>query len=136
MGKLIERLRDASRSGVYRAGGDAEVLDALREGRLAATAFRLEGVGTKAELLRRLAYGLRLPDWFGHNWDALQDCLRERSGYLLFRGYDAIPAQDLDVLLDVLRASAEFHAEQGEPFFAVFVDPGGRLPLPDLFREA
>jgi hypothetical protein len=136
MGKLLQRLRDASRSGVYRVGGDVEILDALREGGLSATTLALDGVRTKAELLRRLADGLVLPDWFGHNWDALQDCLRERSGYLLFLGYGAIPAQDLDVLLDVLRSSAEFHAQRGEPLFAVFVDPGGRLRLPDLFREA
>ena len=38
--------------------------------------------------------------------------------------------------LDVLASGAEFHAEQGAPFFALFVDPDGKLDLDDLFREA
>ncbi len=34
-------------------------------------------VGTKHALLETLAGGLEFPGWFGHNWDALEDCLRD-----------------------------------------------------------
>jgi len=34
MGKLLERLQDSSRSGVYRAGSDVAILEALRGSRL------------------------------------------------------------------------------------------------------
>ena len=136
MGKLLERLQDASRSGVYRVRSDAAMLDALREKDLAAARVSLEGVSSKAELLQRIARTLEFPEWFGGNWDALEDCLSEAGGYLLFHGHRDLPADDLGVLIDVLASSAEFHAEQGEPFFAVFVDPQSVLDLDDLHREA
>jgi hypothetical protein len=133
MGKLLLRLQDASRSGVYRVRGDAEVLDELK-GSAAKVSFK--GAGTKDELLDRIAQALRFPDWFGRNWDALEDCLTEVRGCLLFYDFQGIEADDLAVLLDVLASSAEFRADQGEPFFALFVDPAGELDLDDLFREA
>jgi hypothetical protein len=136
MGKLLERLKDASRSGVYRVRSDGPVLDALREGGLSATKILLEGAATKADLLERMARTLEFPEWFGGNWDALEDCLTEVHGYLLFYDYQGIAADDLGVLLDVLASSAEFWAEQGEPFFAIFVDPAGSLGIDNLFREA
>jgi hypothetical protein len=136
MGKLLERLKDASRSGVYRVRSDGPVLDALREGGLSATKILLEGAATKADVLERIARSLQFPEWFGGNWDALEDCLTEVHGYLLFYGFQGIAADDLGVLLDVLASSAEFWAEQGEPFFAIFVDPAGSLGIDNLFREA
>ena len=134
MGKLLQRLQDASRSGVYRVRTDAEVLDALRGN--GPRKISLQGITTKSALLDRIARTLEFPEWFGGNWDALEDCLSEVRGYLLVHDYQGIPADDLGVLLDVLASSAEFHAEQGEPFFAIFVDPQNALDLDDLFREA
>jgi hypothetical protein len=136
MGKLLERLKDASRSGVYRVRLDAPVLEAVGEGGLSAVKVALQGAATKADVLKRIAATLKFPDWFGGNWDAFEDCLTEVHGYLLFYGYQGILADDLSVLLDVLASSAEFHAAQGEPFFAIFVDPQRSLGIEDLFREA
>ena len=33
----------------------------------------------KADLLRALAKGLKFPDYFGWNWDALDECVRDLS---------------------------------------------------------
>ena len=132
MGKLLERMSDASKSGVYRVSRDREVLDTLP----AIDRISLAGAKTKAELLERIARALQLPDWFGQNWDALEDSLSERAGHLLFCDWQGLAADDLGVLLDVLASSAEFCAGQGEPMFAVFVDPERRLDLDPLFREA
>ena len=136
MGKLLQRLQDPSRSGVYRVSRDAEVLDAARSGGLSVRKLSLRGVRTKDELLERIASELQFPDWFGNNWDALEDCFTEARGYFQFCDYESIGADDLGVLVDVLASSAEYWAERGEPFFAIFVDPAGKLELKDLFREA
>jgi len=39
------------------------------------------------------------------------------------------------VLLEVLAAAAEHWAGRGLPFFAVFIDPGHALALPELYRR-
>jgi hypothetical protein len=132
MGKLAERLNDASRSGVYRVSQDREVLETLP----AIHRISLAGVKSKGELLDRIALTLHLPDWFGQNWDALEDSLSERAGHLLFSDWQGLAADNLGVLLDALDSSAEFCAGKGRPFFAVFVDPERRLQLEDLFRES
>jgi len=37
----------------------------------------LKGVRSKKALLEALAVGLKLPKHFGHNWDALDDCIND-----------------------------------------------------------
>jgi RNAse (barnase) inhibitor barstar len=39
----------------------------------------LKGVRSKKALLEALATGLKLPRHFGHNWDALADCLMDNG---------------------------------------------------------
>jgi hypothetical protein len=136
MGKLIQRLQDASRSGVFRASRADEIMDAVRGSELFVAKIRF---GPKERLLKNIAAALKFPDWFGANWDALEDCLSDLSwqgagGHVLVFE-SAEPGDELGVLVDVLRSSAEWWASRGRPFFAVFVDPARRLPLPDLFTE-
>ena len=137
MGKLLERLRDPVRSGAYRVLRPDEVLDAVKATDMVVAKVRF---AAKEELLKNIAQALDFPDWFGHNWDALEDCLsdlswREAPGYILM--FEK-PRRDDDfgVLIDVLRSSAESWAARRKPFFALFVDPAPALPLPDLFRQA
>lgn len=133
-GKLIQRLQDASRSGAYRVSRVDEVEDALKGSNLSLVRVRF---ADKAQLLKNIASALNFPDWFGHNWDALEDCLtdlswRDAPGHVLLLEGGA----DIGMLSDVLESAAQFWAGQGRPFFAVFVDPHRRLRLKDLFREA
>jgi hypothetical protein len=141
MSKLLQRLKDASRSGVYRAPSDAVVLDVVRGSGLRAVDISLQAVKGKDELLRRIAVGLEFPGWFGGNWDALEDCLSDLSwqkadGWVvLFRDFAEASPDDIGVLVDVLRSAAQFWAENGRLFFAVFIDPDRTLDVPDLYRE-
>jgi len=141
MGKLTQRLTDASRSGVYRAAGGAEIEDAVRGTRLDLAVCDLGGVDDKQALLARLAQSLGFPEWFGGNWDALEDCLcdlswRPGDGHVfVLSGTTAVPADELGVLLDVLASSAAFWSERGRPFFAVLLDPAHEVGLPELFRR-
>lgn len=76
----------------------------------------VEGVRSKADLLRSLSSQLSFPDWFGWNWDALHDCLRDlswlqESRIVLQHGdVPALPIDELraylDILSDVTRDSA------------------------------
>ena len=110
MGKLLERLKDASRSGVYRVRADAPVLEALGEAGVSAVKIVLGGAATKADVLQRIARTLEFPDWFGGNWDALEDSLgdlswRKGAGHVLV--FTTYPTGDeRGVLTDVLRSSA------------------------------
>ncbi len=138
MEKLTQCLSDATRSGVYRAPRSDDIEDAARGTRLDLARVDLAGVQDKEALLARLATALALPDWFGGNWDALEDCLtdlswRAGSGHvILIKEHGELPADDLGVLLEVLAAAAEHWATRGLPFFAVFLDPGHALALPEL----
>ena len=136
MSKLLQRLQDPARSGVYRARRSDEIVDATRGSALNVTRIVLPD-GTSP--LPSIAGALTFPDWFGQNWDALEDCLsdlswREAAGYVLMFE-NAVAGDELGILTDVLAASAEFWKARGKPFFAVFIDPRRALTLPELFRE-
>lgn len=51
--------------------------------------LRIDGgaISDKDELLDTIAEGFGFPDWFGRNWDALEECLRDldavNDGYAL-----------------------------------------------------
>jgi hypothetical protein len=135
-GKLLQRLQDPSRSGVYRTTRVEEILDAVGASKLSLARIAF---ADKPQLLKNIAAALQFPDWFGHNWDALEDCLtdlswRQAPGYVLLFEKPS-PGDDLGVLVDILRTSAESWSARGKPFFAVFIDPARSLPLPDLFRQ-
>ena len=140
-GEFSERLRDASSSGLYGVAKEDNVVGSARAARITIARISLAEVGTKEELLRRFATALGFPDWFGLNWDALEDCLTDMSwrpaeGYLLLicdiAGLEDLESEERDTLFDILRACARFWAEADTPFLVAFVDPAGVLALPAL----
>ena len=102
----------------------------------------LAGCHDKPELLRRLAISLQLPANFGHNWDALADCLRDLRwipawGYvLLFEHADEFrqaAEADYNILLGMLDDAATFGIDNDMPWFAFLALPDdafddGHLP--------
>jgi len=141
MGKLIQRLQDSARSGVYRTSQVAPLLDAVRGSRLSFARIGLQKATDKQALLCTIASELGFPDWFGANWDALEDCLtdlswREAEGHVLaFEGLQSLPGGELGTLIDTLSGAAQFWAGRKKPFFAVFIDPKRALKLAALFDE-
>jgi len=136
MSKLLARLSDPARSGVYRARHKEDVVDALR-----GSTHAVAEIDLSKGVFDAFAKALAFPDWFGRNWDALEDCLsdlswRKADGHvLLIAGFEEVSRDELGVLREVLASSAEFWAGRGRSFFAVFVDPRGALALPALYRE-
>jgi len=132
--KLLARLSDPTKSGVYRTREEKDILDATRGAKLDVVV-----VDAKEHLFDDLARALAFPTWFGRNWDALEDVLgdlswRKGDGHVVvFRIFPA--GEEFGILLDVLRTTAEYWAGRGKPFFAIFLDAGKSLALPDLYRE-
>ncbi len=68
-------------------------------------------VHSKDELLRELSDTLSFPDYFGHNWDALWDCLNDfywidaHEIALIHNRIPDIGSADLKIYLDLLSES-------------------------------
>lgn len=137
MSKLLERLSDPAKSGVYRASHDGDIRDALSAGgHDLATVTLAPG---KDAMLASIAASLDFPGWFGGNWDALEDCFTDLSWRKgdkhVFLFLHPSAGDDLGILLDVLASAAEFWRERERVFFAVLVDPAHLLKVPDLYME-
>lgn len=93
------------------------------------------GCTGKDDALARFARALRFPDWFGGNWDALQDCLSDLSwlraeGYLLLLDdvaqWRAADPESFGITLEILEQAGNAWRLQLKPFWAV-------LPVEDPF---
>ncbi len=93
---------------------------------------------SKADLLDRFAAALSFPSWFGHNWDAMHDCLTDLSwlpaaAYQLVLSHPALLREQnpelLTSVLQVLGDAATFWAGQGLAFSVKLVEDGE--PSPD-----
>jgi biotin synthase-related radical SAM superfamily protein len=138
MSKLLQRLSDAAKSGVYRTAHGDDILQATKASGLQVARIDLAGAGKEA-LLARIARALSFPQWFGGNWDALEDCLADLSSsqaighVLLFEGRSDLAADEMGILVDILGSVAAASAERKRPFFAVFVK--GPPALPELYKS-
>ena len=94
--------------------------------------FEVCGVAIKNadDLLDALAQAMQFPEYFGRNWDALDECLRDMSwlpakGYVLFlRDARRLWQQASDAagqLVETWLFTAEEWGRSGVPFHLVFV---------------
>jgi RNAse (barnase) inhibitor barstar len=132
----LDRAADAGLRWI--AAGEVEALCAAgRAAGLHCVRIDLGRCRDKAALLERLADALRFPDWFGHNWDALADCLDDLSwlpegGVLLVledcRRFCAAAPRDYAVLLEILADAANAWRARAVPFwpFISMAAPVGR----------
>lgn len=92
---------------------------------------------TPANLFAEFARAMKFPDYFGHNWDALEECLADlewlpAKGYVLLitDAVSVLPNDDTEYenLLEILsdagetwgNGQAETSARRGTPFHALF----------------
>lgn len=137
-------LCDVDKSGVYHApvGGRNELAEAAKSLGYGLFPVDLLAVTDKAGLLDAVAAALDFPDWFGRNWDALEECLVDLSwwpapGYVvLLENADrlhAAHAADLDTALQIFAGAAESWRQEGVPFWTlVDVRADGAAWLPEL----
>jgi len=130
-----ELLADPAQAGAYFIDArDSQALaDAATELGFALARVDFAGCGDKDDALARIAAGLRFPEWFGGNWDALDDSVNDLSwwpapGYLLLieraGAWQAAHADDAATLVEILGDAAQDWAKTRVPFWAL-------LPLPE-----
>ena len=97
----------------------AEFAVAVLDGNIAAT---------RAGFFQDIARALRFPDYFGHNWDAVYDCLTDfnwlpASGYVLIvDGFDHLAMNEpgqWEIGLKVLREACAFWRPLSRPMYAL-----------------
>lgn len=126
---LLTRVEHAS---VYHMplDGEAALVDAAEHNGYYVFRVDLAGVADKTGLLSAIAKAMAFPEWFGHNWDALLDCLadlgwRPAEGYVVILehcdGIHGRAESDFVQTLQVFEAAANEWREQGIPFWC-FVD--------------
>jgi len=78
-------------AGVYHMplDGEADLVAAAERNGYFVFRVDLFGARNKTELLDAIGRGMRFPEWFGHNWDALLDCLSD-LGWCPAEGYVVI----------------------------------------------
>lgn len=87
-------------------------------------------VSGKEDLFRLISEQLRFPSYFGYNWDAMEECLRDMSwspakGYILaIRRAEALCKEHPRLLGSLVQSwlfSAEEWVPRGVPFHLVFL---------------
>lgn len=124
-------LTDPGEAGIFVRPDDAAALDVAAErAGFACWTVDLAGVRTKDALLAKLAERLGFPEWFGGNWDALNDVLAEQAweqprGIVLTLEHcgdlAAADAETFETALEVLDSVAEGCYDEDIPFW-VLVD--------------
>lgn len=87
----------------------------------------LSGIKSKEELLRQLSDKLKLPDYFGFNWDALFECLRDFhwiDQQWIILVHDTLPLLDEETMITYLQilkdAVQDWKEEEAHSFEVVF----------------
>jgi hypothetical protein len=92
---------------------------------------------TRAGIFRELARALRFPDYFGHNWDAVYDCLTDlnwlsAAGYVLvLDGFERLATDEpgqWEIGLEVLREACAFWRPLSRPLYALLRGPSEQAP--------
>ncbi|MES2354907.1 MAG: barstar family protein [Pseudomonadota bacterium] len=122
----IKTLIDEKRSGVYWLNSHVTPAELEKTAKIAGLAyFHIEGqkLTKKEQFLNHAALAMHFPEYFGDNWDALEDCLTDLSwidanNYLVAYDHTDIFAehapQHFDTVLEIFKESAEFWHGQGK----------------------
>ncbi|QJR16110.1 barstar family protein [Usitatibacter palustris] len=99
--------------------------------------FHIEGknIGRKEQFLNAAATAMRFPGHFGHNWDALEECLTdmdgiEGDGYVIY--YDHIDGlmtahpDQFETLVEICRDAVASWKEEGTAMVVLF--SGSKAP--------
>ena len=139
---------DAGKAGVHHLphGAIEDLLQGAASAGCLVLRVDLFGARNKDELLTVLGRDLRFPEWFGHNWDALTDCLLDMgwlpaSGYVIILdrcdGIHGRAEKDFVTLMQIFQEAADNWREEGIPFWClVDMQADGIAWLPNVAQPA
>ena len=136
--EALESLMEENRGGVYFVPGNPDAKSLKKAAKTAGYAFfHIDGknIARKEQLLNHAATAMHFPDSFGHNWDALEECLTDLEwvdgdGYVIY--YDHIDGllathpDQFETLVEILRDAVASWKEDGEAMVAVL--SGSKAP--------
>lgn len=123
-------------AGILRLPGDdwPTLREAARARGLVGAEIDLAAASSTEAALREIGRALAFPDWYGENFDALNDCLGEfavaSGAVVLLRGieqFDAADPEGAATLLEVLEAVSADRAGDSSPLW-FFLATGERKP--------
>ena len=128
--KLNSLLSRAERAGIYHMpfAADLALEEAAESLEYPMHRVDLAQVTTKEAFLDAIGKALDFPDWYGHNWDALADCLTDLSwmaadGYVIVLEHaDAFASAaptDFAAALSIFQDAADTWREDGVPFWTL-----------------
>lgn len=130
MDNLSLRLKDVREAGVYQLGCRLdELYAAVAEADCVLFDVDLDEVEDKEKFIAVIAQAVRVPDWFGNNWDALADTLSDLSwqpacGYVLLLRNDngtlGMVAEDYNMAMGIFADTIVFWKSQNKPFWIFF----------------
>jgi RNAse (barnase) inhibitor barstar len=144
----LETLVDANKGGVWLLPNHVEVrqMQALAK-RSAFAFFHVDGknIQRKEQLLNHVATALHFPKDFGHNWDALEECLTDlewvdAEGYILY--YDHIDGllethpDQFETLVEILRDVVRAWKDEGSAMIILLSGTKAPKGVPKLKEAA
>ena len=128
-------------SGIVQTTGSLEQLEVDADA-LGWRCIALDGteVASKDAFLEQCATAFGLPEWFGMNWDALDECLAEidlgTPGVVVlwseWSEFAEAEPEDFAVAVDVLSSAARLWTSEGVQGGVVLVGEGPKIDLPTL----
>jgi hypothetical protein len=112
--------------------------DVVRAGDFAA--LIPDDINSREVLIQRLAEDLRFPDYFGKNWDALSDCLRDfhwrNEGRIVIAhaGLPKLAPSDVRAYLEILSDAVEDWRRTGDRDLVVVFPPDTRQAIEDILQ--
>jgi Barstar (barnase inhibitor) len=101
-----------------------------------------QDVTSKDEFLELCADTFTFPDWFGHNWDALHDCLTDltweepAAGHLVvYAGWQALAQEDPEsfaTALEIFAETSDLWQDTDTPMAVLFPVTADQEALADL----
>ena len=130
---------DSSRAGVYRLPQTHHENLEIGAGLAGCCVFHIDlaRARNKTDLLEKIGHDMAFPEWFGHNWDALNDCLldmgwRPALGFVvILKNAEMVQSRaesDFACLLKIFADVADERCSDGVPFWCLVDIPASKIP--------